>query len=94
MPKTFGIKEAIAAGEFATTKEQRRTVIAVVKMLGLPINLVAQVTKRTLKLKKVTANADKKIVALEKKVEVLEIDRNIDNDEIQGLQQTVAEWGL
>ncbi len=35
--KVFGLKEARLAGEFAKTKEQRLTVLAVVKMLGMRI---------------------------------------------------------
>ncbi len=72
MAKVFGIKEAKAAGEFAKTKEQRLTVLAVVKMLGLPVILQGEVKSKVAKLedtfKKVTGKAGK----LKRKMKTLE----------------------
>ncbi len=90
MVSTFGIKEAKAASIFAKTKEQRLTVLAVVKMLGLPNILSGEVSKKVAKFdtssKTITNKAGrikKKMKALEAKVafnvlqkyDILEVDK-------------------
>ncbi len=71
MTKTFGVKEARAADIFAKTKEQRLTVLAVVKMLGITINLKTQVKKQAEKLSTAIITIGKKANKLETKVDFL-----------------------
>ncbi len=101
MIKVFGVKEAEAAGEFAETKDQKKTVLAVVKMLGLPIKLVAQATNQTHKLSKLITkkrtkitNAVCKVVDLEKKIDRLEDTVDTTEDKIEAVHKTVADWTL
>lgn len=72
MTKTFGVKEATAAGEFAKTKEQKLTVLAVVKMLGMTVNLTTQVRKQTGKLTATTKAIATKIGKLNSKTIALQ----------------------
>ncbi len=92
MGKTFGVKEATAASVFARTKEQKLTVLAVVKMLGMPIKLTKEVTKKTRKLGNSLQKSEKKRLRHENKAEVLTCEVIATEDEIENLQTTVAEW--
>jgi hypothetical protein len=94
MAKEFGVKEALAAGEFATTTEQKRTVLAVVKMLGLPITFKDQVAKQVGRLTRSTKKLSNKINNLEKQAKALEVTYDTEADEILGLEQTKDEWSV
>jgi uncharacterized membrane protein YkoI len=60
---SFGIKEAQRAEEFAKTNEQKETVLAVVRMMNIPITVQRQVGK---KFKKLEAKICNSIVAVTK----------------------------
>jgi hypothetical protein len=94
MAKNFGIKEAQAAGEFAKTREQKLTVLAVVRMLGMPILLTGEISKKITKLKRKTVKKYTKSNALSKKLASLETDIDIANVEINGLIDTETEWDV
>jgi hypothetical protein len=70
--KKFGLKEASRAAEFAVTTDQKKTVLAVVKMLDVPITLAKEATKNAKKLFKVTERLESKIDRLEAKTEGLQ----------------------
>lgn len=91
--RNFGLKEAKRAGEFAKSKEQRSTVLAVVRLFNIPIIVKQQaakvVAKAELAFKKKRAklkNFDAKVVRLEsaarldvlKKADVLEVSNGWD----------------
>ena len=66
--RVFGLKEAQRAGEFAKTKEQRLTVLAVVKMLGMPITVQDEAKQKVTALESVIKRKSLKILKFENKV--------------------------
>jgi hypothetical protein len=94
MKKVFGIKEAKAASEFATTGDQKRTVLAVVRMLGMRVNLVREVDKGITKLTNKGLRKQVKVEKLVKKTRVLELDTRIMGEEIGDLVNTREDWSV
>ncbi len=94
MKKVFGIKEAKAAGEFAITREQKLTVLAVVKMLGLTVKLWKDVDKGVSKLQRKVVKKGNKADRLVNKTRALELDARIINEEVGDLITTREEWDV
>lgn len=90
--RKFGIEEALKASEFAKTKEQKLTVLAVVKMMGLPVVLGKEVKKKTVKLATNIAKAVIKINGLQKKISTLDTTIISNDTEREGLLITEKEW--
>ena len=65
---SFGIKEAERAEEFAKTKEQKDTVLAVVRMMNIPITLQKQASKKAKKLESKIATGNQKFNVLKNKM--------------------------
>lgn len=94
MTKTFGVKEARAAGEFAKTKEQKLTVLAVVKMLGMTVNLTTQVRKQTGKLTATTKAIAAKIGKLQSKTNTLQFTLGRKTTEKLDLYAIDEDWSV
>ncbi len=99
MGKVFGVKEAQAAEEFAVTSEQKRTVLAVVKMLGMPINLAIEVGKKVAKLDTILGRRASKVAkvhgridGLEEKIAILGYEAGRDEDAREELLSTQIAW--
>lgn len=65
---SFGIKEAKRAEEFAKTREQKDTVLAVVRMMNIPITLQKQASKKAKKLEGKIVSGNQKFNSLKNKM--------------------------
>ena len=70
--RKFGIKEAKRADTFAKTNDQRTTVLAVVRMLNIPIVIKEQVKAQVAKFDTAFKKKKAKIVKLERKLIVID----------------------
>lgn len=94
MKKVFGVKEATAASEFATTPDQKRTVLAVVRMLGMTVKLVKDVDKGITKLTNKAVKKQDKVYKLVTKTRALELDTRIMGEEIGDLVNIREDWDV
>ncbi len=94
MAKVFGLKEARAASEFAKTKEQRLTVLAVVKMLGLPILVHGEAKARVSKLDVSFKNTTTKAGKLKKKIKKLEANAAFDVLQKYDALEVSKDWSV
>ena len=83
MLKKFGIDEAAKAGVFAKNKEQKETVFAMLRLMGVPVVVKDQVKKLRKKLSKKICKKICKIDTLYKKshdtqvsLRLLEVERD------------------
>lgn len=94
MKKVFGIKEANEAAKFATTSEQKRTVLAVVGMLGMTVKLGAEIKKKINELTAKAVKKHEKVNKLAKKVTVANRKINSINNDIDKIIDTEANWDV
>ena len=78
--------------EFAKTKEQKDTVLAVMRVMRIPIKLKDEITNRTTKLFKTIDQKRKKINVLEKKAQTLENIREAELRETEELKNVLNSW--
>jgi len=78
--------------EFAKTKEQKDTVLAVMRVMRIPIKLKDEITNRTTKLFKTIDQKRKKINVLEKKALTLENSREAEIRETEELKNVLNSW--
>ena len=90
--KVFGVEEARLSEEFAKTKEQKDTVLAVMRVMRIPIKLKDEITNRTTKLFKTIDQKRKKINVLEKKAQTLENIREAELRETEELKNVLNSW--
>ncbi len=76
--RKFGIKEAKRADVFAKTGTQRETVLAVVRMLNIPVVIKEQVKARVSKLELAFKKKKAKVRKLKAKFEIIDIDSTRD----------------
>ena len=76
--RKFGIKEAKRADLFAKSSTQRETVLAVVRMLNIPIVIKEQVKASIAKFEAAFKKKQKKVQKLRAKSKVIDIDSTKD----------------
>lgn len=89
---SFGVKEAERAGEFAKTKEQKETVLAVVRMMDIPILIIDQVKKQVNRLTKSIDKKHNKTIVLRDKIRDIEHVRTREVNERHDLNETEGVW--
>jgi len=94
MKRVFGIKEAKAASVFATTPDQRRTVLAVVGMLGMTVNLAKEAIKKTDKLSHNIVKLECKADKLRGKALAVEDKGNSSRVEYSDLVSIIDQWDV
>lgn len=94
MIKYFGVTEAIKAGEFAKTREQKLTVLAVVKMMSIPVRLKDEVVTRTTRLVNDITRKVTKIDNLSSKIHSLRTIVIADNVEKDNLRDVQNDWDI
>ncbi len=92
MPKVFGIEEAKRAEEFASTKEQRDTVLAVSRMFNIPIVIKAQVKARVTKLKLTLKKKSEKVIKLSTKVNAIRLSQRLNEIEELSVERIAENW--
>lgn len=91
---SFGIKEARRAEEFAKTKEQKETVLAVVSMMNIPIVLNKQVNKKVKKLNAKIDNTNSELKKLTEKVATAHCKIGERTLEKESITATSVDWSL
>lgn len=91
---SFGIKEAKRAEEFAKTKEQKETVMAVVSMMNIPITVQKQASKKAKKLEAKIGTSNQTITKLQKKKEKAEAKVIKQVKEKLAIAETSVNWSL
>ncbi len=71
--KVFGLAEAKRAGEFAKTDDQRKTVLAVVRMFGIPIAVEGQAMRKITNMDEAIKKSGVKISRLKEKMSKVRI---------------------
>jgi len=90
----FGIKEAIAAGKFAKTKEQKETVFGVLAMMNVPVVLGKQLGKVINKNIAKGTKLEDKIALLDEKVQVAGKKITETEIKIEEAMNTQSDWNL
>jgi hypothetical protein len=91
---SFGIKEAERAEEFAKTKEQKETVLAVVRMMNIPITVQKQASKKAKKLEAKIGVQNQVVNKLEGKVSVARTLTSKHVSEKQAIATVSVNWAL
>ncbi len=90
----FGIKEAIAAGVFAKTREQKLTVLATMAMLGIKNGISKQIEKKRTKVVNKLVASRTKAKALNVKLEKLGAKDVKQTDTLFDLDDVSINWSL
>ncbi len=91
---SFGIKEARRAEEFAKTQEQKETVLAVVRMMNIPIVVNKQASKQAKKLESKIAYTNGMIERFQSKVNQAQAILNNEVAEKTGISETSVNWSI
>lgn len=91
---SFGVKEAARAEEFAKTKEQKETVLAVVRMMNIPITVQKQANKKSKKLEAKIGVQNQVVNKLEGKVSKARTLTTKHVSEKQALLNTQVSWSF
>ncbi len=91
---SFRIKEARRAEEFAKTQEQKETVLAVVRMMNIPITVNKQASKQAKKLESKIAFTNGLITRLQSKVEKAQAILDNEVQEKIGVSETSVNWSI
>lgn len=92
--KKFGMAMAKRAGEFAKTEEQKRTVLAVVRMLDIPILVKEQCDTLCEKLTSKIGFHNEELIALHDKADVVKHDLQSVETEHVVTEALGTEWDL
>jgi hypothetical protein len=90
----FGVKEALKAGVFARTVEQKETVFAMLGLMGVPIVLKEQAKKLKVKLTKKIEKKSNGVVKAEKALNTALFDRKILEIDREGTGNLVEDWNI
>lgn len=91
---SFGIKEAERAEEFAKTKEQKETVLAVVRMMNIPITVQKQANKKAKKLEAKIGSNNQAVAKLKCKAEKAEAKVTKQVKEKFAIAETSVNWSF
>ena len=88
----FGLKEAERAGEFAKTDDQRRTVLAVVNMFGIPIKIKESGKRKKEKLNSFVRRKDVLVGTLKTKILSVQTRQGIAERECYKVEGITRDW--
>jgi hypothetical protein len=91
---SFGLKEARRAEEFAKTNEQKETVLAVVRMMNIPITVQKQASKKAKKLEASIGYDNQLVDKLKGKVAIAEGLVNKHVTEKRAIAETSVNWSV